>query len=145
MLGNFQFNALSRGNQCPSLPYKKACRGIFGGFSLHQLLAETLLLVSGIEISLTTICILQVPIQNNCKHHIFSTINQEYIYTSSRVAGGLNFNSYVFQRTQRLPSRSTLYVPNPPSPWDTTLIYKNLNIGFAFSPCFFYIIGNYQP
>ena len=26
----------------------------------------------------------------------------------------------MFQRTQRLPSQSTFYVPNPPSPWDTT-------------------------
>ena len=30
MLRRFQFNALSRGNQRPNLPYKKACRGIFG-------------------------------------------------------------------------------------------------------------------
>jgi len=72
MLRNFQFNALSRGNQRPNLPYKKACRGIFGGFSLHQLLPETLQLATGIDISLTTICILQPSIENNCKHRIFS-------------------------------------------------------------------------
>ena len=72
MLRSFQFNALSRGNQRPNLPYKKACRGIFGGFSLHQLLPETLPLATGIDVSLTTICILQAYIQNNCKHHIFS-------------------------------------------------------------------------
>ena len=72
MLRSFQFDALSRGNQRPNLPYKKACRGIFGGFSLHQLLPEALPLVTGIDISLTTICILQASVQNNCKHHIFS-------------------------------------------------------------------------
>jgi len=33
MLRSFQFNALSRGNQRPNLPYKKAWRAIFGGFS----------------------------------------------------------------------------------------------------------------
>ena len=72
MLGSFQFNALSRGNQRPNLPYKKACRGIFGGFGLRQLLPEALSLATGIDISLTTISILQISIQNNCKHHIFS-------------------------------------------------------------------------
>jgi len=72
MLRSFQFNALSRGNQRPNLPYKKACRGTFGGFSLHQLLPETLPLATGIDISLTTICTLQVSIQNNCKRHVFS-------------------------------------------------------------------------
>ena len=72
MLRSFQFNALSRGNQRPNLPYKKACRGIFVGFSPHQLLPEALPLATGIDISLTTICILQASIQNNCKHHIFS-------------------------------------------------------------------------
>ena len=72
MLRSFQFKALSRGKQRPNLPYKNACRGIFGGFSLHQLLPETQPLATGIDISLTTICILQASIQNNCKHHIFS-------------------------------------------------------------------------
>jgi hypothetical protein len=72
MLRSFQFNALSRGNQRPNLPYKKACRGIFGGFGLHQLLPEALPLVTAIDISQTTICILQASIQKNCKHHIFS-------------------------------------------------------------------------
>jgi hypothetical protein len=72
MLRSFQFNAISCGNQRPNLPYKKAYRGIFGGFGLHQLLPETLPLATGIDISLTTICILQASIQNNCKHHIFS-------------------------------------------------------------------------
>jgi hypothetical protein len=72
MLRSFQFNALSRGNQHPNLPYKKACRSIFWGCSLHQLLSGTLLLGTGIDISLTTICMLQASIQNNCKHHIFS-------------------------------------------------------------------------
>ena len=42
MLRSFQFNALSRGNQRSNLPYKKASRDIFGGFSLHLLLPETL-------------------------------------------------------------------------------------------------------
>jgi len=42
MLRSFQFNALSRGNQRPNLPYKKAWQDIYGGFSLHQLLPETL-------------------------------------------------------------------------------------------------------
>jgi len=32
----------SRGNQRPNLPYKKASRDIFGVFSLHELLPETL-------------------------------------------------------------------------------------------------------
>jgi len=72
MLRSFQFNALSRGNQRPNLPYKKACRGIFVGFSLHQLLQETLPFATGIDISLTTICILQSSVRNNCKYHIFS-------------------------------------------------------------------------
>jgi len=72
MLRSFQFKALSGGNQRPNLPYKKACRGIFGGFSLHQWLPEALPLATGIDISLTTICILQASIQNNYKHHIFS-------------------------------------------------------------------------
>ena len=72
MLRIFQFKALSRGNQRPNLPYKKACRGIFGGFSLHHLLPETLPLATGIDISLTTICISQASIQTDCKHHIFS-------------------------------------------------------------------------
>jgi len=72
ILRSFQFDALSRGNQRLNLSYKKACRGIFEGFSLHQLLPETLPLATGIDISLTTICILQASIQNNCKHHIFS-------------------------------------------------------------------------
>jgi len=71
MRRSFQLNALSRGNQRPNLPHKKACRGIFRGFSVHQLLPETLPLATGIDISLTTICILQASIQNNCKH-IFS-------------------------------------------------------------------------
>jgi len=42
MLRSFQFNALTRGNQRPNLPYKKALRDIFRGFSLHQLSPETL-------------------------------------------------------------------------------------------------------
>jgi len=42
MLRSFQFNALSRGNQHPKLPCKKACQDIFGGFGLHQLLPESL-------------------------------------------------------------------------------------------------------
>ena len=70
MLRGFQFSALFCGNQSPNLPYKKPCRGIFGGFSVHQLLPETLPLVTRIVISLITICILQASIQNNCKHHI---------------------------------------------------------------------------
>jgi len=56
MFRSLQFNALSRGNQRPNLSYKKACRGIFGGFSVHQLLPEALPFVTGIDISLTTIC-----------------------------------------------------------------------------------------
>jgi len=63
MLRSFQFNALSRGNQRPNLPYKKACQGTFGRFSLHQLLPEALPLATGINISVTTICILQASIQ----------------------------------------------------------------------------------
>jgi len=39
---SFQFNALSRGNQRPNLPYKKVWRDKFGGFSLHQVLPGTL-------------------------------------------------------------------------------------------------------
>jgi len=57
MIRNFQFNTLSRGNQRHNLLYKKACRGIFGGFILHQSLPETLPVATGNEISLTTICI----------------------------------------------------------------------------------------
>jgi len=72
MFRSFQFNALSRGNQRHNLPYKKASEDIFGGFSVHQLLPETLPLATGIDISLTTICILQASIQNNCKHQVFS-------------------------------------------------------------------------
>jgi len=72
MLRSFYFNAISRGNQRPNLPYKKACRDIFGGFSLHQLLPETVPIATGIDISLTTICILQASIQDKCEHHIFS-------------------------------------------------------------------------
>jgi len=72
MLRNFQFKALSGGNQRHNLSYKKACRDIFGGFSLHQWLPEALPLATGIDIPLTTICILQASIRNNCKHQIFS-------------------------------------------------------------------------
>jgi len=72
MLRSFQFNALSRGNQRPNLPYKKAGRCVFGGFSLLQLLPETLPLATGTDISLTKICVLQASIRKNCKHHIFS-------------------------------------------------------------------------
>jgi len=72
MFRSFQFNALSRGNQRPNLPYKNAWRSIFGGFSVHQLIQEALPLATGIDISLTTICILQTSIHSNCKHHIFS-------------------------------------------------------------------------
>jgi len=57
MLRSFQFNALSCGNRRPNLLYKKACRDIFGGFSVHQSLPETLPLATGINNSLTTICI----------------------------------------------------------------------------------------
>jgi len=74
MIRSFQFNALSGGNQRLNLPYEKACRDVFGGFSLHQLLPETVPLATGIDISLTTICILQASIQNNCKHHIFNLV-----------------------------------------------------------------------
>jgi len=72
MLTSFQYNALSRGNQRPNLPYKKTCRGIFGGCCLHQPPPESLLFATGIDISLTTICLLQASIQNSCKLHIFS-------------------------------------------------------------------------
>ena len=121
MLTSFQYNALSRGNQRPNLPYKKACRGIFGGFSLHQLLPETMRLCywnrhfSNNILYITNIYSAQLQTSH------LQPINQEHIYTSSRVAGDMKFNSQVFQRTQRLPSRSTFYVPNLPSPWDTTV------------------------
>jgi hypothetical protein len=66
MLRNFQFNALSRGNQRPNFPYKKAWRDTFGGVQFTSvatrnsviLLLESSLL--NIDISLTTIYILQV-------------------------------------------------------------------------------------
>jgi len=85
---NFQFNALSRGNQRLNLPHKKAWQDTFGGIQSTSVAARnsaTLLLESSllqIEISLTTIYILQVSIQNqlstsylfrtSCQHHIFS-------------------------------------------------------------------------
>jgi len=45
MLRNFQYDALSRGNERPNLPYKKLRRVIFRGFSVHQLLPETVRLL----------------------------------------------------------------------------------------------------
>ena len=70
MLRNFQFNVLSRGNQRPNLPCKKDWRDTFGGIqstSVATRNSATLLLESSllnIDISLTTIYILQVSIQN---------------------------------------------------------------------------------
>ena len=66
---SFQFNALSRGNQRPNLPYKKAWRDTFGGIQSTSVATRNsaiLLLGSSlmnIDISLTTIYILQVSIQ----------------------------------------------------------------------------------
>ena len=71
MLRSFQFDALSCGNQHPDLPYKKPCPDILVGFSVRQLLSETVPLATGVDISLTTICTLHESIQNICTHHIF--------------------------------------------------------------------------
>jgi len=66
MLRIFQFNALSRGNQRPNLPYQKACRDTFGGIQSTSVATRnsvTLLLESSllnIDISLKSIYVLQV-------------------------------------------------------------------------------------
>ena len=60
VLSSFQFNALSRGNQRPNLPYKKALRDIFWGIQSTSVVtgnSVTLLLESSllnIDISVTT-------------------------------------------------------------------------------------------
>jgi len=67
---SLQFNALSRGNQRPNLPYKKPWRDTFGGIQYTSVATRnsvTLLLESSllkIDKSLKTIYILQVSIQN---------------------------------------------------------------------------------
>ena len=84
MLRSFQFNALSRRNQSPKLPYEKALRDIFGGFSLRQLPLETLLLgpsLLNIDISLTThLYFTSIYSETAVTTHL-QLINQETIYT----------------------------------------------------------------
>ena len=128
MLRSFYFNAISRGNQRPNLPYKKACRDIFGGFSLHQLLPETATLLletalPNIDISLTTNCILQASIQNQL-YNITSSDNKSRSYLHIIVSCcGLQFQFLSVPTHSTLPSRSTL--PHSTFPthhrlWDTT-------------------------
>jgi hypothetical protein len=98
MLRNFQFNALSCGNQRPNLPYKKAWQDMFGGFSLHHFLPETL------PLCYWNLCFWTSTFSNNnlyftSIHSVPSVtshlqlINQEAIYTSLWFAVDLNFNS----------------------------------------------------
>jgi hypothetical protein len=129
MLRNFQFDALSRGSQCPDLPYKKALRDIFGGIQSTSVVtgnSVTLLLESSllnIDISLTTLSHFTsiYPEPAVTTHH--QLINQEAIYMASCVAVNLIFNSEAFQRTQDFPLGQR--VPHSTFPahhrlWDTT-------------------------
>ena len=84
MLRSFHFNALSRGNQRPNFPYKKAWRDTFWGIQSTLVATRnyvTLLLESSLlnnDISLTTIYILQA--EPAVTSHL-QLINQEHIYT----------------------------------------------------------------
>jgi hypothetical protein len=125
MLRSFQFNILSHGNQRPNLPYKKALRDIFGGIQSTSLVtgnSVTLLLESSllnIDVSLTIYlhCTSIYSEAAVTTHH--QLINQEAIYTSTVCCCGLQFQSLRIPTHWKLPSRSTrstFYVPNPPSP-----------------------------
>jgi hypothetical protein len=128
MLRSFQFNALSRGNQRPNLPYKKTWRDTFGGIrstSVATRNSATLLLepsLLNIDISLTTIIFYKYLFTTSC--NITSSRNKPRSLLHITVSCcGLEFQFLGVPTHSRLPSRPTrsiFYVPNPPSPWDTT-------------------------
>jgi len=120
---SFQFIALSRGNQRPNLPYKKAWRDTFGEIqstSVATRHSATLLLVSSllnIDISLATIYIFyKYPFRTSC--NITSSANKSSSYLHLIVSCcELEFQFLSVPTHSRLPSRPTcyaFYVPNPP-------------------------------
>ena len=141
MFRSFQFNTLSRGNQRPNLPYKKAWRDIFGGIqstSVATRNSATLFLESSLlnfDISQATIYILQVSIENRCNITSWTNKSRSYLHIIVSCCG-LEFQFLGVPTHSRLPSRSTrskIYVPNPPSP----LGHNNLEIDR-----FWKILGN---
>jgi len=142
MLSSFQFNALSHGNQRPNLPYKKAWRDIFGGFSLHQLLPETLPLCFWnlrfwTSTFLQQFIFYQYLFRTSCNITSSASKSRRYLHIIVSCCW-LEFQFLSVPTHSRLPSRSTrsiFYVPNPPSPmgYNTVCLYVRI-YKFFLSP-----------
>jgi len=124
ILRSFQFNALSRGNQHPICLIKRLDKTYLGGFSLHQLLPETLPLCYWNLRFWTSTFFEQQFIFYKCLFRTNSNVtpsaNKSRSYLHLIVSCcGLEFQFLSVPPHYRLPSRSTrftFYVPNPPSP-----------------------------
>jgi hypothetical protein len=122
---NFQFDALSRGNQRPNLPYKKVWQDTCGGDSVYISCYQKLCnFATGIFASANRTFsnnnLYFTSIYSEPAVNIISSANKSrrYLHLSVSLCG-LEFQFLSFPTHTRLPSRSTLstfYVLNPPLP-----------------------------